>query len=115
MPRKSKYRNKKTKIDGYPGIVFDSRKEARHFLRLKEREKRGEINSLKLQPKFKLTVNDVHVCYYIADFSYYTESDEDNLLIVEDVKSPITSRNPVFRLKKKLMKAVWNVEVIEVI
>lgn len=110
--RKNKYNNQRTVVGGYPDLVFDSRIEAKHFLRLKEMERSGEITELNLQPKFKLSVNDCKICNYIADFSY---RGKDGELVIEDVKSPQTSKNPVFRLKKKLMKAVLNIEVHEIL
>jgi|TARA_R110000751_G_scaffold180537_1_gene286953 hypothetical protein len=108
--KRNKYNNKRTK-DSVTGIVFDSHKEARHSLRLKDRELNGEISSLKLQVKFSLEVNDCKVCDYVADFTYI---DKDDNLVVEDVKSPQTSKNPVFRLKKKLMFAVYGIEIQEI-
>lgn len=114
MARKpNKYYNKKTVVEGHEGIVFDSRKEARHFLRLTVRQDKGEILNLKLQPKFELTVNDCKICNYIADFSY--ELPDSHTLVVEDVKSSQTSKNPVFKLKKKLMLAIHKIEVSEVL
>jgi hypothetical protein len=34
--------------------------------------------------------------------------------VVEDVKSAITAKNPVYRLKKKLVEAIHNVKINEV-
>jgi hypothetical protein len=61
------------------------------------------------QPRFDLTVNDVHICDYLADFSYVdTESGEK---VVEDVKG---HRTEVYRLKRRLMLACHGIEITEV-
>lgn len=95
----SKYNNRKTKIDG---IVFDSKAEALRYLELKDKEKRGKISDLHLQPKFTLQDGFTDLegtrhrpITYIADFEYV----ELGTLVVEDVKGRQTE---VYRLKKKL-------------
>lgn len=47
---------------------------------------------------------------YILDFEYY----QNGKLIAEDTKSPITKKNPVYRLKAHLMKHVYNIDIREV-
>ena len=44
----SKYRNKKTELDG---IAFDSKREAERYAELKLLERAGEISYLQLQPE----------------------------------------------------------------
>ncbi len=51
----------------------------------------------------------VVICKYVADFTYV----ENGQQVIEDVKSPITRLNPVFRLKKKMLAAM-GVEIQEV-
>lgn len=102
---RSKYHARKTEVDGY---VFDSRAEARHYSELALLEKAGEIFDLECQPKFDITVNRKHICNYFADFQYVT-SDGDK--IVEDVKGV---RTGVYRLKKKLVEALYGIEITEV-
>lgn len=50
-PSGSKYRSRKTVVDG---ITFDSKKEAEYYIGLKLRQKAGEIASFELQPTFVL-------------------------------------------------------------
>lgn len=50
-PSGSKYRSRKTEVDG---ITFDSAKEAKYYIELKLRQKAGEIASFELQPTFIL-------------------------------------------------------------
>ena len=96
MAAKSKFFNKKTVIDGFK---FDSQKEAAHYCYLKARQHIGQISDLKLQVRFPLKMCDKLICHYVADFTYI----ENGVLIIEDVKSAFTKKNPVYRLKKKMM------------
>lgn len=105
---KSKYRNQKTELDG---IVFDSAKEARRYMELRMLQTAGEIKDLRLQVEFKLEVNGEKVASYYADFTYYLKTGE---YVVEDVKSKATRRIPVYRLKKKLLKSIYNIEIKEI-
>lgn len=102
----SKYKAIKTEIDGY---VFASRKEANHYLELSLREKAGEISDLELQPQFPCTVNGKLVCKYIADFRYYDAKTEQ--VVTVDVKG---FKTPVYRMKKKLVEAIYNIVITEV-
>jgi len=104
-----KYHNKKTVIDN---VTFDSLAEAHRYSELKLMEMAGEISYLELQPKFPIIVNGKKIATYIADFRYKTK---DGLVIIEDVKSSATRKLPVYRLKKKLIAALYGVEVMEVV
>ena len=103
----SKYKNKKST---YNGIQFDSKKEMNRYANLLLLEKANKISNLQLQVIYKIIINGFHVCTYIADFVY---CDSDRGIVVEDVKSEHTRTLPVFRIKKKLMKAVNNIEISE--
>ena len=70
-------------------------------------EKAGEIRDLQLQPKFDLIVNGVKVGKYVADFKYV---DGEPKYVVEDCKG---MKTPVYRLKKKLMAAIHNIDILE--
>lgn len=102
-----KYLNKKVTVDN---IVFDSKKEATRYQELVLLQKFKKISQLILQPQFQITINDIKVCKYIADFSYL----ENGELVVEDVKSEYTRGLPLYRLKKKLMKAALGIEIKEI-
>ncbi len=104
--RRHKYGAIPTVVDD---IRFASKKEAQRYSQLKLLLQAGEITNLELQPKYRLEVNGIHVGDYVADFRY----ERDGETIVEDVKSPAT-KTPVYRLKKKLMKAIHGVEITEV-
>lgn len=88
---------------------FDSRREYQHFLCLRLLEAAGEIEGLQRQTPFHLWVNDQHICKYVADFTFM----RNGVLVVQDVKSPPT-KTPLYRLKKKLMRACHGVEIEEI-
>lgn len=98
----NKYRNRKTELDG---IIFDSVKEANRYAELKLLQKAGVISELELQKKFELQPGFYfqgrrqRPIYYVCDF-FYRQGDN---YIIEDVKSPITKNNQVYKLKKKMM------------
>ena len=97
----SKYRNEKTIIDG---ITFQSKKEANRYFELKMLQRAGEIFKLEVQPKFEIIEavrwngKNLRTRYYIADFAYIETGNKT----VEDVKSEITRKNPVYTLKRQL-------------
>lgn len=101
----TKYRAVKTEVDG---IIFASKKEANRYCELKLLERAGEISNLKLQPEYLIIVNGQEVCKYKADFSYRDEKTVTQ--VVEDTKG---FKTPVYRLKKKLMKACYGIEIFE--
>jgi len=100
---RNKYKAIKTEVDG---IIFDSKKEAKRYCELKILLKAGEISKLELQPRYDLIINDKKCGFYKADFRYF-RGDE---LIVEDVKG---MKTPVYNLKKKLIKAIYGVDILE--
>lgn len=97
-----KYNNTKTTLDG---ITFDSEKEAARYAELKVLEKAGAITDLErqkkfiLQPSFYYQGKKQRPIIYICDFCYK----QNGKTIIEDVKSPITKNNQVYKLKKKMM------------
>ena len=106
---KSKYRNTVVLLDG---VRFASKREAARYMDLKMLARIGEIQDLELQPRFKLVVNEHHVCTYVADFRYIESA--TGVSVVEDVKSPATV-TPVYRVKKKLLLATHGITVREIL
>lgn len=100
--KKHKYGAEKVEIYG---IWFDSKKEGKRYSELKAMG----VWPIELQPKFDLTVNGLKICEYRADFAY--EVPYGGWKVVEDAKGVKT---PVYRLKKKLMKAIYGIEISEV-
>lgn len=104
--KRLKYKNIRSTVDG---IMFDSRKELKRWVLLKELEKQGHIANLKRQVAMNIVVNKVKVCKWVADFVYK----ENNNIVYEDVKSKFTRKLPIYRIKKKLMLACFGVTIKE--
>ena len=108
MTRPLKYHNIPTVVDG---IKFASKKEAKRWGELSLLQKAGAISHLGRQLVYRLVVNGVEVGEYWADFSYWDFN--TGTRVVEDVKSSITRKNAVYRLKKKLMLACHGITILE--
>lgn len=98
-----KYSNKPTEVDGH---TFPSKREANRYKELKLLERAGEISDLNLQVRYPLCVNAHLVCTYVADFTYV----EGGRVVVEDCKG---CRTDVYKLKRKLMLAVYDIAIRE--
>lgn len=124
---RSKYGNKKVEKDG---ILFDSKKEAVYYLHLKSRQILGEIKDLKMQVPFQLLPaiyeeETIHLktkdkvvkkcvqkaVHYVADF-VYTDTKSKAMEVV-DVKSEATRKDKAYILKKKMMRALLGIEILE--
>jgi len=104
----NKYNAKKTTVDG---IKFDSKREAKRYGELKHLERAGDITELKVHPSWDIVVNEHFIGRYTADFSYHNSQGSH----VEDVKSPATAKRADYRLRKRLMAAVFDIHIIEVL
>lgn len=118
-PKANKYGAKPTFVDGKR---FDSKREAARYRVLKERQDRGEISNLELQPSFKLKSGDRPILLkskgypngrqatYFADFAYWCPVQEKR--IIEDAKGMKTD---VYKLKKAIVEAQFpGVKIVEV-
>lgn len=101
---KNKYHNVRTNI---AGVTFDSKKEANRFIELQMLQKANVIKDLKRQVKFQIIPKTTteRAAYYVADFVYFDSKKQKT--IIEDVKSAITKKNPVYILKRKLIKYLY--------
>jgi Protein of unknown function (DUF1064) len=102
----SKYHNKRTE---YNNIWFDSLRELARYKELLLLEKAGVLRKLELQPKYELLVNDQKIGCYYGDFRYEVVATGES--VTEDVKG---FRTAVYQLKKKLVKALYGVEIVEI-
>lgn len=100
-PRGNKYRAVRTG-------GFDSRKEARRWQELRALELAKEIRDVRCQPEFHCWIHGQLVCKYRADF-LWTDVQTGQTMI-EDVKG---YRTDVYRLKAKLVRALFGVTVRE--
>jgi hypothetical protein len=104
--RKHKYGAVPTEVDG---IYFPSKLEAKRYAELKMSERAGAIAALELQPRFPIAVNGIAICEMRADFRYRTVPADE--VVIEDAKG---MRTPVYRIKKKLVEALYGIKIIEV-
>jgi Protein of unknown function (DUF1064) len=92
------------------GQKFQSHHEANYYNTLLLRKVAKEIVDFKRQVRFELIVNGVFICEYILDFEVlYPDGHVEHI----DTKSTATL-TPIYRLKKKLMKALYNIDIIDV-
>jgi hypothetical protein len=113
-----KYNNTKVEFDN---IKFDSKREMKRYLVLKEAQEKGVITDLELQPKYELipAIREEYIKHlktkdkvetrtvqlaitYTADFRYK----KDGVTVVEDVKaSPnMAALDKAFLLKEKMFR-----------
>jgi hypothetical protein len=111
-PTSSKYRNKPTVVDG---IRFDSKKEAARWKELCLLQTAGQIRELRRQVTYELKVEGKLIARYKADFQFDELRSNAWALVVEDVKGQTDSTAyRLFKLKAKLMEALFKIEVREV-
>lgn len=121
-----KYKNKKIEIDG---IKFDSTKEGKRYLVLKQALYDGKIQDLKLQVKYELipSIKEEYVEHlktknkvktrtlqlpitYTCDFQYM----KDGELIIEDIKASPKLLPKEFVIKEKLMFWKYRIRIKKV-
>lgn len=119
----NKYRNKKVTVDG---ITYDSEREYKRHVVLKQAEANGLISDLTLQPKFELipAIKETYVKHlktkdkvcertvqlpitYRGDFSYV----KNGARVVEDVKIAKSLLPKEFSLKFKMLRYFHGIEV----
>jgi len=108
--KKCRYPNvKKSRLFGH---TFDSKREAKRYLVLRDRLQCGEIVDLDLQPRIKIILGGVKVRYYpskrqmvyVADFRYTEVATGE--LIIEDVKMQSRFRPEIYRIKRALIHSM---------
>lgn len=108
--RKGKYNAAGERVDG---IFFHSKAESVRYLQLKAMQERGEIDSLILQPSYECVVKNHKITTYRSDFKYCVIDDRGQTIktVVEDVKGMVTD---IYKIKKKLVEACFDVKIIEI-
>ena len=101
--RKNKYGACPTTVDGRR---FASKKEAGRYSQLALLETAGKISGLRTQVRYRLEVNGLLICTYVADFVYHEAGAE----VVEDAKGKRTGE---YKLKAKLMQACRGITIRE--
>lgn len=92
------------------GTKCDSKAEARRWENLLLMQRAGEISELQAHPAWNIEINGYHVTRYTADASYI----DHGILVVEDVKSKPTRKKVDYIIRKKLMYALFKIEIKEV-
>jgi hypothetical protein len=111
-PKRAKFGNVACEVNG---IEFQSKWEGQRYEELLMMERQGVIHDLSLQYPFGLEVQTptgamVRIGAYIADFVYW----RGERMFVEDAKSSITRRHPLYVLKRKMYEGEYGVRIIEV-
>jgi DeoR/GlpR family transcriptional regulator of sugar metabolism len=101
----SKFHSKITIVDG---IKFHSAKEARHYINLKMMVKGGLVTVFERQVKFPISIDNIHICNYYADFVVYFTT---GIREVQDVKG---FKTDIYKLKKKLVEASYKIKIVEI-
>ncbi|MBQ8399557.1 MAG: DUF1064 domain-containing protein [Clostridia bacterium] len=107
--RESKYHARKCTLP--TGETFDSVKERDRYLELCLLQKAGQIEELKRQVRFRLIPgqDDERPVDYYADFMYTDCRTGET--VVEDVKG---FKTPEYIIKRKLMKYLLHIKVVEI-
>lgn len=113
---KNKFNAVKEKVGG---IEFDSKTEAKRYRELVMRVRAGEIKDLEVQPvyvlvksvKFSGDAKAKPAMRYTADFRYYDIKKGE--VVVEDVKSKATAKLTDYKMRRHMMLAFHNIEVLE--
>lgn len=107
--KKSKYGNRRTE---YNGRMFDSALEARHARELdllrRMKDPKERVTDVQYQVRYPMVIKGQKICTYIADF---VVTYADKRVEVVDAKGVLTD---VYKLKKKLMKVLHSIDIIEV-
>lgn len=101
----NKYKNIHTL---YNGRLYHSKKEAQRAWELDMLLKASQIESWHAQPKFDFVLNGTKICSYFGDFKVDYRGGHSE---IEDVKGV---RTDVYKIKKKLMKAFYNIDIKEI-
>lgn len=107
--KKSKYGNTKTI---YKGEKYDSKKEADYARDLdtarSANSPRFRVVKVERQIPFRINVEGIKICTYIADFVVKYQDGHEEII---DVKG---FRTEVYKIKKKLVEALFKIKIIEI-
>lgn len=114
-PERNKNGNRKPTVCkqcGERAHHFPSQLEYRRYRELRKLEAFGDISDLELQPRYPIKIKNPHgknilVTTYVADFRY---KEKDGTEVVEDTKG---FKTKLYTLKKKLVLAVYGIEIKE--
>jgi hypothetical protein len=98
------------------GIRFSSTKEGSFYRKLCLQKKAIrpdlQVVDIELQPRFDIIINKQKIAFYKADFRV---TYADNHITIFDVKGcKKGAAYQLFKLKKKIIEALYNIEIVEV-
>jgi len=91
-------------------VYFPSAIEAKRFIDLRLAQDAGTIHELKTHYAFPIELHGKKITTYYADFIYRKTNGD---FVVEDVK-PKMFRTDLYKLKKKLVEAVYSIKISEI-
>ena len=108
-PKLNKFNAKKTEYNGY---MYDSKKESNYAKKLDVLINSGDVVCYDKQVKYRMIVNGFNCGYYKLDFKVLYPDGHFEYVDVKGHKSGATYA--IFRLKKKIVQALYGIEIIEV-
>lgn len=114
-PVKKSYSSKRQKkynnvlhYDEFGNLIAQSTKELKRYNDLLVMQELGEISDLEPQKIFNFKLNGIKITSYRCDFAY---KDANGNEVIEDVKGSMRSLTREFKIKSKMMKAFYNIDV----
>lgn len=106
----SKYRNKRVVVDG---IKFDSIKESERYSLLKIAKEKGGIKDFQMQVPFRFMIDGKLMFTYKLDFMIEFNDGSFKYEDVKpfDIKSGKYLSTDVFKLKRKIIEANYNIKI----
>lgn len=99
----------------YNGRKYDSRKEAGYAKLLDTlkhaKDPKDRVHYWEPQLKLRIEVEGEHICDYIADFFVEYANGRREYI---DVKGGEATKTAVYKIKKKLVKALYDIDIVEV-
>jgi len=113
MKSKNKFNNKKVVTSEH---TFDSKKEYRYYLQLKQRMKAinraDRVVNIGLQPRYDIIINSKKIGFYKADFKVLFADNRVEIIDVKGYKKGCAYQ--MFKLKKKIVEALYDIQIIEI-
>lgn len=112
-PKKNKFGAEKTY---YRGEAYDSKKEAQFHARLDLQrgisEPSQKVVGVARQVPYKIVINGILVCTYYLDFLITYADNRRRYVDIKGLKKGAAYQ--IFRLKKKMVEAMYGIEIEEV-
>ncbi|MBN2661561.1 MAG: DUF1064 domain-containing protein [Tannerellaceae bacterium] len=98
------------------GEIFDSKKEYRYFVKLdlcrKASTNSERVISIERQVRYDIHVNEKYIAFYKLDFRVKYADGKIRHIDIKGLKKG--SAYQIFRLKKKLVEAIYGIQIEEI-